>query len=253
MISELLKQQTGYDLMHPQQTVTQWVKARIDELVEEEMGSGTEVERNDFKAAVEQFAHHMETVAQDIEDSVKTRQQKAAENLETARLENALIFEIDDELIPGVDTPNRSSTPGSSIALNPWQKKRKRNNENTSETQLEASQNAVLIANSFRDSTAVLADTFHYKQKAITAASPAATPAAPTATLPATFAATAAASPAAASPAATATESNKLSQRIGNLEQKVDNAVGNMEGMMERIMQALAGLNAAAGLSPPTI
>lgn len=40
------------------------------------MGSGMEVERNDFKAVVEKFAHHMETVIQDTEDSVKTRQQK---------------------------------------------------------------------------------------------------------------------------------------------------------------------------------
>lgn len=241
MISELLKQHTGYDLMHPQQTITRWVKARIDELVEEEMGSGTEVERNDFKAAVEQFAQHMDTVAQDIEDSVKSRQQKAAENLEAARLENALIFEIDDEPISGVDTPNtnRSSTPGSSIALNPRQRKRKREhntNEQRHETQpAEASQNAVLIANSFRDSTAVLADALRYRQEANIAPAPATAPAAtPTAT-------------------ATSSENNKLSQRISNLEQKVDGAVSNMEGMMGRIMQALAGLNAAAGLGLPTM
>lgn len=41
MISEL-KQQTGYELVNPQQTVTRWVKAQINELVEEEMGSGAE-------------------------------------------------------------------------------------------------------------------------------------------------------------------------------------------------------------------
>lgn len=38
------------------------------------MGLGTEVQRNDFKVVVEQFAQHMETVAQDIEDLVKSWQ-----------------------------------------------------------------------------------------------------------------------------------------------------------------------------------
>lgn len=113
------------------------------------MRSGIEVEKNNFKLVVEQFAHHIETVTQDIENSVKTRQQKAIENLKEAKLENALIFEIDDKPIFEVDIPNRSSTSESSIILNPRQKKRKWNNENTSKTQLEASQSAVLIANSF--------------------------------------------------------------------------------------------------------
>lgn len=61
MISELLKQQTGYELVNPLQTVTRWVKAQINELVEEEMGSGAEVERNDFKTALEQFVLELGT------------------------------------------------------------------------------------------------------------------------------------------------------------------------------------------------
>ena len=73
MIGELLKQKTGYKLVHPMQTVIRWVKARIDELVEEKMGSGTEVERDDFKTAVEQFAKQMEEVAREIDDTVKSR------------------------------------------------------------------------------------------------------------------------------------------------------------------------------------
>lgn len=72
MISDILKQHTGYELANPCQTVTRWVKAIIDELVEEEMGSGTEVERNNFKTAVETFAERMKIVATDISDSVKT-------------------------------------------------------------------------------------------------------------------------------------------------------------------------------------
>ena len=53
MIQGLLKNRTGYDLLEPRLTVMCWVKTRINELVEEEMGSGTQVEQDDFKAAVE--------------------------------------------------------------------------------------------------------------------------------------------------------------------------------------------------------
>lgn len=53
MIRRLLREKTGYDFMELRNTVTRWVKARIDELVEEEMGSGTQVEQDDFKVAVE--------------------------------------------------------------------------------------------------------------------------------------------------------------------------------------------------------
>lgn len=58
---------------------------------------------------------------------VKSCQQKTAKNPEVVRLENVLIFEIDDEPILRVDIPNtnRSSTLGLSIALNPQQKKQK--------------------------------------------------------------------------------------------------------------------------------
>lgn len=72
MISSLLKQQTGYDLVNPAQTITRWVKSQINELVEEELGSGTEVEKDDFKTAVEQFATRMKTDAQEINDSVNS-------------------------------------------------------------------------------------------------------------------------------------------------------------------------------------
>lgn len=84
------------------------------------MGSGTEVERFDFKAAIEQFAKRIEEVAREIVDAVKSRQQRAAENLEAARLENSLVFQVDDEPIPRVDTPvanPNSSSRSSSIAL----------------------------------------------------------------------------------------------------------------------------------------
>ena len=100
MIRRLLREKTGYDLMEPRNTVTRWVKARIDELVEEEMGSGTQVEQDDFKAAVEQFAGRMETVQKDLDEQVKDKKANAAEMFEAARLQSDMVFGLDDEPIP---------------------------------------------------------------------------------------------------------------------------------------------------------
>lgn len=80
------------------------------------------MERNNFKTVVEQFANRIKTVSQDIEDSVRSRKQKAVGSLTAARLESSLVFQIDDELILGVDTPSGST---SSIALGPRSNKQK--------------------------------------------------------------------------------------------------------------------------------
>lgn len=243
MISTLLKQHTGYELVNPGQTVTRWVKTQINELVEEEMGSGTEVERDDFKTAVEQFAERMQIVAQEIEDSVKSRQQRAAENLEAARLENSLIFEI-DEPIPGVDTPVASSSTQStsrSIALTPRPTKRKREKEPTSD---QPSADAFLLSNGFKEASTILADAYRASQ---TVAEPRRSG------IP---------------------QQEILEQRMDKLEanvqsmvekalqapppatqaleKKVDQMKTEMEGMVGRVLEALTGLNAAAGLGPPT-
>lgn len=55
MIWVLLKDQTGYDLLKPRITIMRWVKAHINELVDKKMGSGTQIEQDDFKAVVKQF------------------------------------------------------------------------------------------------------------------------------------------------------------------------------------------------------
>ena len=68
------------------------VPSKKSRVVVEEMGSGTEVERDDFKTAVETFFSRMQTVAQEIDDPLKNRQQQATKNLEAARLETSLIF-----------------------------------------------------------------------------------------------------------------------------------------------------------------
>lgn len=107
-----MKQQTSYEFLNSQQMVTRWVRAELDGLVDEEMGSATKAERNDSKTAVE------------------------PENLEVARLQNSLIFQIDDdEPISSLDASrssaairtDRSGRPTSSIALAPrLNNKRKR-------------------------------------------------------------------------------------------------------------------------------
>lgn len=53
------------------QIVTQWVKTRINKLVEKEIGLGTEVEQDDFKIVIEQFAKQMEGIAREIDNAVK--------------------------------------------------------------------------------------------------------------------------------------------------------------------------------------
>lgn len=44
MIRKILRDQTGYDLKEPRNIVLRWVANRGEELVSEEMGSGTQVD-----------------------------------------------------------------------------------------------------------------------------------------------------------------------------------------------------------------
>lgn len=46
-------------------------KIRIDKLIEEEMGSGIEVEWKNFKVVVEKFTEYIESITLEIENSVK--------------------------------------------------------------------------------------------------------------------------------------------------------------------------------------
>ncbi len=52
IIHDLLKQRTGYLLKEPKNTVLRWVANCDNKLVAEEMGFGTQVNQDDFKAAV---------------------------------------------------------------------------------------------------------------------------------------------------------------------------------------------------------
>ena len=117
MINKLLKNRTGYDLLEPRNTVFRWVQQLTDELVSEEMGSVTQVEQDDFKAAVEKFCGRIEIVKNELSTAVKDKQAQAAELFEAARIQRVMVFELDDESILEVDS-GASAPRGGSIALN---------------------------------------------------------------------------------------------------------------------------------------
>ena len=113
--------------MEPRVTVTRWVKARIDELVDEEMGSGTQVEQDDYKAAVERFANRMNIVQKEMNLAVKGKQTQAAELFEAAKLQSAMVFGIGDKPIAGIESASGGvSGPSSTFfALNPARKRKR--------------------------------------------------------------------------------------------------------------------------------
>lgn len=129
------------------------MKTHIDELVDEEMRSGTEIERNDFKIVIETFTEQMKIVAQEIEDSVHFQKTKATESLAAICLENSLDFQLDDKLIPGGYTP--SSFTSSSIALISQSQKQKPDLDFT-----KPSTNVVLINSSFKEVVIALANVY---------------------------------------------------------------------------------------------
>ena len=168
LISNLLRERTRYEPLNPQQTVTRWARTEFDELVDEEMGSATKAERDAFKTAVEQFTDRWELVLMENDNPVETRRQNVAENLEGARLQNSLTFQLDDDgPIPILDASrsaasirtNWSGTPTSSIALaSRLNNKRKRYSNQSASSCAEPSADALLLANACRDGMAVLAN-----------------------------------------------------------------------------------------------
>ena len=140
-----------------------------------------------------------------------------------------MIFQLDNELILGVNTPptGTQSSRGSSIALSHCPNKRKQ------EVSGQPSNDTVVFANSFRDTTAVLAEALHAGHEIPTPAAPA--------------------TPAITATSTLATSNNLLSQCITTLEEKLDGMLGTMQNTMGRVLQALAGFCAAAGIGPPTV
>ncbi len=125
MIRGILKEQASYNLKETRNTVLRLVADRGEDLVSEEMGSGTQVDQGDFKAAVKQFAESIKVIDEELESQVKLSQAKAAELFESACFQIARVFELDDEPISGVNALSNSSSATAarassvSIALNP--------------------------------------------------------------------------------------------------------------------------------------
>lgn len=70
MISDILKKQTGYHLVNPQQIISKCIKVQIEKLVEKEIRSSTKGKKNDFKMAIETFAEQIRIMTRKIEDSI---------------------------------------------------------------------------------------------------------------------------------------------------------------------------------------
>ena len=122
------------------------------------MGSDTKVERNDFKTTVETFMEQMKIMAEEIEDAIQSQKSKIVKSRETACLENFLVFQLNDEPIPDVDTPSSSTT--SSITLESQSQKRKY--DANSSTSTEPFADIVFINNRLKDVIVALTDAYNH-------------------------------------------------------------------------------------------
>ena len=220
MISKLLKNRTGYDLLEPRNTVLQWLQQLIDELVSEEIGSGTQLEQDDFKAAVKKFCGRIEIVKNKLSTAVKDKQAQAAEFFEAARIQRAMVFELDDESIPGVDS-GASAPRGGSIVLNSSVRKQKRAG---SESQENASERvASRIAESLEKSTNVLASALRSARSDPPSSSTTST---------------------SAGPASSSLSSNDNALSISNLNNRMTNMeseLDDVKSILSRILAAVLG------------
>ena len=144
-----------------------WVADIGDELVSKEMGSDTQVNQDDFKTAMEQFAQRIKAIDQKLETQVKSQQAKTAELFESAYMQSAMVFGLDNELIPGVDALSNllTATPrsSSSIALNPLacataNKQKCEDSATPSVNDVQVSHKNDALAKSFEKATNVLAE-----------------------------------------------------------------------------------------------
>lgn len=252
MIRDLLKNRTGYLLKEPRNTVLRWVADRGDELVQEEMGPGTQVDQDNFKVAVEQFAGRVKAVQDELDEQVKTSKAKSSELYETARLQSAMVFGLDDEPIPGVDAPSSASQGGSSIALNPLARvaanKRKREGSAVAE---EASKDFSLMADSFRDSTKELAQALMLSNASLESAT--ATPEPSSASSRAgtderISVATQALDKKIASMEARLSEAqSSMEARLNEVQSNFNARQGEVTGMLDKILATVAAVSSAAG------
>lgn len=142
-------------------------------MVSEEIDSVTQINQDDFKAAVDQFAGSIKAVDEELESKVKSSQAKSAELFESVCLQSAMVFKLDEKPIPGIDAPSKflsvtaTRTPSASIALNPLARStahKQKFNQSTSNVD-QAFHNAILLAHGFKESTTVFAQTLLNKNQ----------------------------------------------------------------------------------------
>ncbi len=63
------------------------------------MGFGTQVDQDNFKITMEQFADQIKAIEKEIANQTKTQQAKVAKLHKSGRLQSSMVFDIDDEPI----------------------------------------------------------------------------------------------------------------------------------------------------------
>lgn len=61
------------------------------------------MKQDNFKATIEKFYEHIKIVKNEFLLVLKDKQAQAAKLFEAARLQKAMVFEFDNESIPGID------------------------------------------------------------------------------------------------------------------------------------------------------
>lgn len=165
MIQDILWNVTTYNLADSKSIVIRWINIRLDELIQEEISFGIEVECNNFKIFIEIFFGQIKAIKEQVNEFVKLAKQKVAKIYKAAYMKNVLVFEIDDEPIPKVDTPAfpdiRSGIWGASIALNGTKSQKKKRLASISLSKEKSNmETAIRLADSFEKTASKLANGF---------------------------------------------------------------------------------------------
>lgn len=169
-IAYLLKEKTGYTLKSPRLTVERWIKAQMGEHTLDRLGFTTQVQLDEFHAAVEKFGERWQAVAEEKEHLQKsqaamftsekiTRSQKDIEtNSDPTVLQKRLIDSVEDERLQsaGLENPARISKGRSTPSVFPISSLKRRKLEDDSSHQLR--ETAELMVAGMRDSIAALTE-----------------------------------------------------------------------------------------------
>lgn len=105
-------------LKKPRNIVLWWVADYRDELIQEEIDSSIQIDQDDFRIVVEQFAGQVKAIQDKLNEQMKTSKAKSFKHYEIIRLQNAIVFDLHNEPILEVNAPYSALQGSSSIALN---------------------------------------------------------------------------------------------------------------------------------------